>query len=74
MHLYLYICNPEPAEFLKWINPRPSFELSIIILRDIKSWSVNCVEYGQTARMCRLAWLYLVAKTIQIRQVSSSYI
>ena len=55
--------NPYHAEFLKWNNPSTILALSIIIFRDITMktwrWSVNSIEPGQTARMCRLAWLYI---------------
>ena len=40
----------------------PFLKLSIINFIDIKmrilSWSVNSIEPGQTAHMCRQAWLY----------------
>ena len=41
-------------------------EFSIIIFRDVKmkisSWSTNSIEPGQTARMCRLSWIYTGGK------------
>ena len=43
-------------------NHLPFLELSIIIFRDIKmpTWSLaNSIKPGQTAWMCRLAWLYI---------------
>ena len=50
----------------KWNNPPFILELPIINLRDIKMriWrrSANSIELGQTARMCRLAWLYTGGK------------
>ena len=42
----------------------PFLELSIIVFRDINyqdenlRWSTNSIEPGQTARKCRLTWLY----------------
>ena len=49
--------------FIDVIIHLPVLELSIIIIRDIKSrtwsWSANSIEPGQTVRTCTLAWLAL---------------
>ena len=54
--------------FLNGIIHLQFLALSIIILRDIKmetcSWSASSIESGQTARMCRLAWLYTGGRLI----------
>ena len=58
--------NSYHAEFLKWNNSPSVLQPSIIIFRDIKlktwSWSANSIEPGQTAKICRLAWLYTGGK------------
>jgi hypothetical protein len=45
-------------------------ELSFINFRDInlniKSLSANSIEPSQTARMCRLAWLYTGGKGLKL--------
>ena len=42
----------------------PFLDLSFIIFRDIKIktwlWSANSIESGQTSRMCRMTWFYIV--------------
>jgi hypothetical protein len=51
---------------LNGLVPLPFLGLSIINFRDINlnilSLSANSIEPGQTARMCRLAWLYTGGK------------
>ena len=60
------VFNHYPAEFLKWNNPFS--ELSIIIYREImmKTWSANSTEPGQSAWMCRLAWLFAGGKDLTL--------
>ena len=52
--------NPLPAELLKWNNPPSSFETLHYHFFRISRWSANSEEPGQTAGMCRLAWLCLI--------------
>ena len=63
---FTYILNHSPAEFLKWNNPPSIFRPVHFHFRDIKmktlSWSAKSIEPGQTAQMCRLAWLYTGGK------------
>ena len=42
------------------------FELSIIIFRDIKSWSAISIEPGQTVWMCWLAWVFTAGKILSL--------
>ena len=50
--------------FINGKNPPSIFGTTCITFRDMKtqSWSANSIEPGQTARMCRLAWLYTGGK------------
>ena len=52
--------------FLNGIIHLPLFGTVHYRLRDIKmktlSWPANSIEPGQTARMCRLVWLYTGGK------------
>ena len=53
--------------FLNGIIHIPFLELPIKSFKEVKmltwSWSANSIESGQTAQICRLAWLYTGAKT-----------
>ena len=52
----------------KWTCLDLIFEQSIVNFRDKKIkiliWAANSIEPGQTARICRLAWLKTGAKAI----------
>ena len=54
--------NPYLLNFLNGLVHLQFLEQSIISYGDIKlkirCWSANSIEPGQTAQMCRLAWLY----------------
>ena len=57
---FCYLLTLNLVNFLNGIVHLPFLELSIINFGDIKlrNWSVNSIKPSQTARMCRLAWLY----------------
>ena len=56
--------------FLNVMIHLPFLELSIIIFRNIKMGMGKCSasikEPSQTARMCKLAWLYIGGKGLSI--------
>ena len=59
--------NPYHAEFLKWNNPPSIFGTVHYHFKGyqdgkLKLVSQQYIEHGQTAWMCRLAWLYTGGK------------
>ena len=62
--------HPYHVKFKQWICLNLIFEQSIVNGRDvkIKIWigATNSIEPGQTAQVCRLAWLKSGAKALRV--------